>query len=131
MNVEQLRDYCLSLGDVEEKIPFGKFARGYDSTLVFYVMGHIFCMFDLDDFTWVAVRSTADEIAELSLNHTAILPGRKNMPLWLKAGLGGDIPDYMIFDLVRRAHDIIKDKYSSKKNKADRGPGSYVNKEVT
>ena len=62
MNVEELREYCLSLGDVEEKIPFGKFARRYDSTLVFYVKGHMFCMFDLDDFTWVAMRSTDDEM---------------------------------------------------------------------
>ena len=112
MNVEELREYCLSLGEVEEKIPFGKFARRYDATLVFYVKGHMFCMFDLDDFTWVAVRSTADEIEEIALNHTAVLPGRKNMRLWLNVALGGDITDSMIFDLVRRAYEIIKDKYS-------------------
>ncbi len=114
MNVEELREYCLSLGDVEEKIPFGKFARRYDATLVFYVMGHMFCMFDLDDFTWVAVRSTADEIEELAVNHTAVLPGRKNMRLWLNISLGGDVSDSMIYELVSRAYAIIKDKYSTK-----------------
>lgn len=115
MNVEQLREYCLSLGEVEEKIPFGKFARRYDSTLVFYVMGHMFCMFDLDDFTWVAVRSTADEIEEIAVDHSAVLPGRKNMRLWLNVALGGDIPDTMVFSLVSRAFNIIKGKYTSKK----------------
>ncbi|MDE5794500.1 MAG: MmcQ/YjbR family DNA-binding protein [Muribaculaceae bacterium] len=115
MNVEELREYCLSLGEVEEKIPFGKFARRYDATLVFYVKGHMFCMFDLDDFTWVAVRSTADETEEIALDHTAVLPGRKNMRLWLNVALGGDISDSMIFGLVNRAYNIIKDKYSSKK----------------
>ena len=36
MNVEQYRDYCLSLGaDVEEKLPFVKFKNG-DGVLVFY-----------------------------------------------------------------------------------------------
>lgn len=114
MNVEQLREYCLSLGEVEEKIPFGKFARRYDSTLVFYVMGHMFCMFDLDDFTWVAMRSTEDEMEEIALNHTAVLPGRKNMRLWLRIALGGDIPDSMIIHLISLAYEIIKDKYSSK-----------------
>ena len=112
MNVEELREYCLSLGVVEEKIPFGKFARRYDSTLVFYVKGHMFCMFDLDDFTWVAMRSTADEIENIAINHTAVLPGRKNMRLWLQVALGGDIQDSMILNLVRRAYEIIKDKYS-------------------
>ena len=111
MNVEELREYCLSLGDVEEKIPFGKFARRYDSTLVFYVKSHMFCMFDLDDFTWVAMRSTADEIEEIALDHTAVLPGRKNMRLWLNVALGGDITDSMVLNLVRRAYEIIKDKY--------------------
>ncbi|MDE6341230.1 MAG: MmcQ/YjbR family DNA-binding protein [Muribaculaceae bacterium] len=115
MNVEQLREYCLSRGGVEEKMPFGKFARRYDSTLVFYVMGHMFCMFDLDDFTWVAVRSTAEEMEEIAINHTAVLPGRKNMRLWLRIALGGDIPDTMILSLVSRAYDIVKDKYSPKK----------------
>ena len=111
MNVEELREFCLSLGDVEEKIPFGKFARRYDSTLVFYVKGHMFCMFDLDDFTWVAMRSTADEIDEIALNHTAVLPGRKNMRLWLRIALGGDISDSMALNLVRRAYEIISNKY--------------------
>ncbi len=115
MNVEQLREFCLSQGDVEEKIPFGKFARGYDSTLVFYVMGHMFCMFDLDDFSWVAVRSTAEEIDEIALNHSAVLPGRKNMRLWLRVALGGDIPDAMILNLVSRAYDIVREKYSPRK----------------
>lgn len=62
-------------------------------------------------FTWVALRSTADEIEEIALGHTAVLPGRKNMRLWLRVALGGDITDSMIFNLVRRAYEIIKDKY--------------------
>lgn len=40
MNIEKFREYCLSLGDdVTEKTPFGKFARKYESILVFYVRG--------------------------------------------------------------------------------------------
>lgn len=36
MNIEDYRDYCLSLGDVEEKFPFTKFKNG-EGVLVFYV----------------------------------------------------------------------------------------------
>lgn len=114
MNIEELREYCLSLGEVEEKMPFGKFARRYDSTLVFYVMGHMFCMFDIDDFTWVAVRSTADEIEEIKLTHNSILPGRKNMRLWLNIELDGDIPNTILLSLISRSYDIIKEKYTLK-----------------
>ena len=39
MNVEEIRDFCLSLGnDVEEKLPFTKFKNG-EGVLVFYVCG--------------------------------------------------------------------------------------------
>lgn len=48
----------------------------------FNVMEHMFCMFDLDDFTWVAVRSTADEFEEIATNHTAILPGKVVEAIW-------------------------------------------------
>ena len=36
MNIEELREYCLSMEGVTEKTPFGKFARRFDSVLVFY-----------------------------------------------------------------------------------------------
>ena len=42
MNLEEFREYCLSLGEVEEKLPFAKMPGG-DSVLVFYVSGHTFC----------------------------------------------------------------------------------------
>ena len=39
MNIEDYREYCLSLGeDIEEKLPFQKFKNG-EGVLVFYVMG--------------------------------------------------------------------------------------------
>lgn len=114
MNAEQLHEYCLSLGGVEEKFPFGKFARRYDSLLVFYVCGHMFCMADLDDFTSVSLRSTADEIEEIMLNHTAASLPRANMRLWLNIEFGGDISDTMIFNLITRAYNIVKEKYRPK-----------------
>ncbi len=62
MDIEEFRKYCLSLGDVSEKMPFGKFAARYDSILAFYVYGHMFCFIDIDNFTFVNVKSTPDEI---------------------------------------------------------------------
>ena len=62
MDIEEFRKYCLSLGDVSEKMPFGKFAARYDSILAFYVYGHMFCFIDIANFTFVNVKSTSDEI---------------------------------------------------------------------
>ena len=56
MNVEEIRDFCLSLGaDVEEKLPFTKFKNG-EGVLVFYVCGHMFCFFDLNDFQVISLK---------------------------------------------------------------------------
>ncbi len=64
MNIEDFRKYCLSLGDMTEKTPFGKFDRRFDSILVFYVLDHMFCFVDMDDFSSVTVKSTPYEIVK-------------------------------------------------------------------
>jgi len=65
MNIEEFREYCLSLGGVTENMPFGKFARRFDSLLVFYVLDHMFCFVDIEDFTYVNVKSSTEEIARM------------------------------------------------------------------
>lgn len=113
MNVEELRDYCLSIEGVTEKTPFGKFVRRYDSLLVFYVLGHMFCMADMEDFTSVSFRSTDEEIASITEHYSAVTtPVNKAMKFWLKVNLNEDMPDSMIYYCVRRAYEIIKEKYS-------------------
>ena len=112
MNIEEFREYCLSMDGVTEKIPFGKFARRFDSLLVF---GHMFCMADMDDFTSVSFRSTDEEIARITDRYSAVtIPVNKAMKFWLRVNLNEDMPDSEIYSCVRRAYEIIKDKYSKK-----------------
>lgn len=114
MNIEDFRDYCLSLGDdVIEKTPFGKFAARYDSLLVFYTRGHMFCIIDIDNFSYVNVRSTPDEIEEIRMNHVSVnIPINRSLRYWLEIQLGGDFSDKEIYALVKRSFDIIREKYS-------------------
>lgn len=115
MNIEEFRDRCLSMEGVTEKVPFGKFARRYDSLLVFYVLGHMFCMADMDDFTSVSFRSTDDDIAEITERYSAVTTTvNKAMKFWLRVNLNEDMPDSVIYSCVERAYEIIKDKYSKK-----------------
>lgn len=116
MNIEDIRDYCLSMDDVTEKTPFGKFARRYDSILVFYVLDHMFCFVDMDDFTSVTVKSTPDEVDEISMNHSSVSdPLNQSLRHWIQLNLNGDVSDSVIYSLVRRAYDIVKEKYQKKK----------------
>ena len=115
MNIEEFRGYCLSMDGVTEKIPFGKFAPRFDSTLVFYVLDHMFCMVDMDDFTSVSFRSNDEEIAKISERYSAgTTPLNKAMKFWLRVNLNEDMPDSEIYSCVRCAYDIIKEKYSKK-----------------
>ena len=72
MNVEEFRDYCLSLPDVTEGTPFERFSRGRFTILVFYVSGHMFCYFNIDDFSEITVKCRPDEIAELKEQYEAV-----------------------------------------------------------
>lgn len=112
MNIEHFREYCLSMGDVTEKNPFGKFARRFDSILVFYILDHMFCFVDMDDFTSVTVKSTPEEVDEIRMYHSSVSnPLNQSLRHWIQLNLNGDISDSEIYSLVRRAYDIVKAKY--------------------
>lgn len=118
MNVEEFRDYCISMEGVTEKTPFGKFARRYDSILVFYVLDHMFCFVDMDDFTSVTVKSTPDEVEEIRMNHSSVSnPLNQSLKHWIQLNLNGDISDRHIYMLVNRAYEIVKAKYAKKGKK--------------
>lgn len=109
MNIEEFRNYCLMLGDVTEKTPFGKFARRFDSILAFYVEAHMFCFIDMDNFTFVNLRSTPDEIETLqSTRHSVGHPLNPSMRYWVQIEFNGDVTDNEIRSLVAQAYDIVK-----------------------
>lgn len=67
MNVEEFREYCLSLPDVTEATPFEKFSKGKFTILVFYVNSHMFCYFNIDDFSNITIKCESSEMAELKV----------------------------------------------------------------
>jgi predicted DNA-binding protein (MmcQ/YjbR family) len=112
MDIIEFRDHCLSLGNVIEKTPFGKFSPKYDSILVFYVAGHMFCFVDIDNFTFVNLKSTPEEIDSLRMEHSSIgKPLNMSERHWIQVDFDGDIPDSKIYGLVDRAFAIVKAKY--------------------
>ena len=122
MNIEDFREYCLSMEGVTEKTPFGKFARRFDSILVFYILEHMFCFVDMDDFTSVTVKSTPEEIEEIRMRHaSAGSPQNPALRQWIQLDFNGDIPEREIYSLVKRAYDIVKDKYTRKHRPVKRG----------
>lgn len=116
MNIEEFREYCLSMEGVAEKTPFGRFARRYDSILVFYVLDHMFCFTDIDNFTSVTVKSTPDEIEEIRTDHTSVSnPLNQSLRHWIQLNFSGDISDRDIYTFVKRAYDLVRIQYSKKR----------------
>ena len=70
MNIESIRDYCLSLPDAEETLPFGP------DTLVYKVKGKIFLLMGLDseDLSF-NVKCDPDKALELREEFPYVLPG--------------------------------------------------------
>ncbi len=113
MDIEDFREYCLRMDGVTEKTPFGKFARRFDSILVFYVLDHMFCLLDMDDFTSVTVKSTPDEINDIKTCYfSAVKPTNLHERHWIQLNFNGDIPDPRIYAMVTWAYEIIKAKYT-------------------
>ncbi len=115
MNVEEIRDFCLSLGtDVEEKLPFAKFKNG-ENVLVFYVCGHMFCFFDLNDFQVISLKCQPARIDELKAEYDCIgNPYNESPKHWI--GLDPhSSPDALTRDLIRNSYEIVKAKYTKKK----------------
>jgi Uncharacterized protein conserved in bacteria len=111
MNIEDYREYCLSLGnDIEEKLPFQKFKNG-EGVLVFYVMGHMFSFFDCNDFSVISLKCQPERIEDLKAQYECIgNPYNESPPRhWI-----GDQPlDCPLMtclkELTRNSFEICKD----------------------
>lgn len=116
MNILEFHDYCMALGDVTEKMPFGKFSKRHESILAFYVLGHMFCIIDIDDFSYVNIKSTSDEIGKIQMNYTSVgMPVNSSLKHWIRLNFNGDIPDREIYDYVLRAYELVKLKHTRKR----------------
>ena len=114
MNIEDYREYCLSLGDdVEEKLPFAAFHHA-SGVLAFYVRGHMFSFFDCDDFSIVTLKCQPEHIEELKAQHECIgNPYNESPKHWI--GIDpANAPDELLQELTRNSYEIVKAKYNKK-----------------
>lgn len=114
MNIEDYRDYCLSLGaDVEEKLPFTMFKSG-ENVLVFYVCGHMFAFFDCADYSVVTLKCQPERIDELKARYDCI--GKPfNLPSKYWIGVDANAAeDALLRELTKNSYEIVKAKYSKR-----------------
>ena len=112
MDIEELRGYCLSLSEeTEEKFPFQQFKTARD-VLAFYINGHIFCYFDINDLTHVTVKCRPEKVTELIEQHNFIdHPYNGNAKYWI--GIDALCADKQILKkLIKDSFSLVADKYN-------------------
>lgn len=109
MNIEEFRNYCLSLKGVTEKMPFQKANNDYDrSLLVFSIGNRWFCFVNVDVFDFCTLKSAPDVSAELQSVYDVVRPGyHMNQRHWISVFFNQDIPDDHIRKLVSDAYHRV------------------------
>ena len=84
MNVEEFREYCLSLPGVSEKMPFLNVADRYSrDVLCFYVGDKWFCFVNIEVFDFCCLKCRPEESAELRVRYEGVKPGwHMNKKYW-------------------------------------------------
>jgi predicted DNA-binding protein (MmcQ/YjbR family) len=104
MNIESVRDYCLSLPETTEDFPFD------ETTLAFRVMGKIFAMVDLEKTEWFVLKCNPDYAIELRDAHADIAPAwHMNKKHWNQINLYGILSDELVRQLIRHSYcEVVK-----------------------
>jgi len=103
MNIESLREYCLSKNDVTESFPFG------EETLVFKRSGKIFLLAGLDGDLSVNLKCDPDLALELRERYSSVVPGyHMNKRHWNTVFLDGSVPDSEVLKWIDHSYDIVK-----------------------
>ena len=102
MNVEQFRDYCLSLKAVEETFPFD------EKTLVFKVEGKMFALLDVDNFKFANLKCDPDKSIELREQYNGIKPGwHMSKKHWNSTYKDSDVSDQLFIELIDHSYSLI------------------------
>ena len=109
MNIEEFREYCLSLKGVHEKMPFPNVPDKYSQdVLCFYAASKWFCFVNIEVFDFCCIKCNPDEMEELRATYTGIKPGwHMNKKHWISVHFNQDVPDKKIKELVKKSYDIV------------------------
>ena len=103
MNIETLREYCLSKKGVTEEFPFG------EDTLVFKAGGKIFLLTGLGDTSLqFNVKCDPDRAIELREQYDAVQPGyHMNKKHWNTVTIDGSIPQQLLKEMIDESYNLV------------------------
>lgn len=106
MNIESLREYCLSKPHTEEALPFGP------ETLVFKVNNKIFLLTGLDaEQLRFNVKCNPDKALELREEFDCVLPGfHMNKKHWNTIVVDGSVSTKQLKEWIDHSYELVVGK---------------------
>ncbi|MCT4561874.1 MAG: MmcQ/YjbR family DNA-binding protein [Crocinitomicaceae bacterium] len=102
MTIDELREYCLSKPGVTEHTPFD------DRTLVFKVLGKMFCLADIFAFESLNIKCDPDLALERRETFASVLPGyHMNKRHWNTVKVNQEITDDILLQWVDESYDLV------------------------
>ncbi len=104
MNIEELREYCLSKKAVTESFPFD------ENTLVFKVAGKMFLLTDLvDDFS-MNIKCDPEKALELREHYQCVQPGyHMNKKYWNTVFIDGSVSDNTLREWIEESYRLVSE----------------------
>lgn len=100
MNVEEIREYCLTKKGATESFPFD------ETTLVFKVQ-KMFCLLGLDNQR-VSLKNDPEKNIELRAKYPAIIAGyHLNKQHWNTIELNGTVPGILIKEMIDDSYRLV------------------------
>jgi predicted DNA-binding protein (MmcQ/YjbR family) len=110
MDIEQLREYCLSKKGTKESLPFGP------ETLVYKVGGKVFLLTGLDSEEFrFNVKCDPDKAQELREQFSCVLPGyHMNKKHWNTIVVDGSVSSKQLKEWIDHSYELIVDSLPKK-----------------
>ena len=106
MNIETIREYCISKEGVTESFPFG------DDTLVFKSDGKIFALVNLDGELSINLKCDPVFSSEFRERYSSVTPGyHMNKKHWNTVNLDREVPDKEVFSWIDHSYGLVIAKH--------------------
>lgn len=113
MNVEEYRNFCLSLSGVTEGFPFG------EETLVFKVMNKMFALSGVEEFDFINLKCDPERAVILREQYDEIKPGwHMNKVHWNSVHVDGSLEDELIEELILHSYELVAKSLKKKDQEA-------------
>lgn len=109
MNIEEIREYCLSKKEVIECFPFD------EETLVFKVAGKMFALSALERGSNIVLKCDPERAIQLREEYSEIEGAwHMNKTHWNQIDLTGRISDKLLVELIDHSYNLIVSKLPKK-----------------